>query len=356
MSERIIPQLSSRVTRRLRRWRRKTSDVALRNRIQMVLLYNEGRSSTQIAQALGYAPSAVGNILRRFRNSGFEGLEDGRKNNGQPKVDADLLQALAEMLTKSPQDYGRRRPTWSRELMVKILEEETGVGVSVRTIDRMLEKLKARHGIPRPLSPCPWSKQRKARRMREIRRIVENLPEDEVAFYEDEVDIHLNPKIGRDWMLEGVQKTVMTPGQNQKRYLAGALSVDGSELIVVENASKNAYLFLALLERLHEKHPEARHIHLVLDNCRVHECQAVKKYLAEQEGLFVFHFLPPYSPEHNYIERLWRDLHANVTRNHRCRTMKQLMNEVKGWLRAEARKRKRRKPLDLPDRRRRIAA
>ena len=38
----------------------------------------------------------------------------------------------------------------------------------------------------------------------------------------DEVDIHLNPKIGPDWMLRGQQKTVPTPGQNQKRYLAGA--------------------------------------------------------------------------------------------------------------------------------------
>lgn len=356
MSERIIPQLSTGVTQRLRMWRRKTSDMALRNRIQMVLLYNEGRSSTQIGKDLGYAPSAVGNILRRFRDSGFEGLEDGRKYNGQSKIDADLLQALAEILTKSPQDYGWSRPTWSRELLVKTLREETGVSVSVRTMDRMLTKLKARHGIPRPLSPCPWSKQKKTRRMREIRRIVENLPEEEIAFYEDEVDIHLNPKIGRDWMLEGVQKTVMTPGKNQKRYLAGALSVDGSELIVVENASKNSHLFIALLERLREKHPEARRIHLVLDNCRVHDSQAVRKYLLEQKDLFVFHFLPPYSPEHNKIERLWRDLHANVTRNHRCRTMKQLMKEVKDWLRAEASKRKRRKPLDLPYGRRRMAA
>ena len=43
------------------------------------------------------------------------------------------------------------------------------------------------------------------------------------VFYEDEVDIHLNPKIGADWQLRGQQKRVITPGQNEKYYLAGAL-------------------------------------------------------------------------------------------------------------------------------------
>ncbi len=43
------------------------------------------------------------------------------------------------------------------------------------------------------------------------------------VFYEDEVDIHLNPKISADWQLRGQQKRVVTPGQNEKYYLAGAL-------------------------------------------------------------------------------------------------------------------------------------
>jgi hypothetical protein len=40
--------------------------------------------------------------------------------------------------------------------------------------------------------------------------------------YEDEVDIHLKPKIDPDWQLRGQQKRVVTPGQNEKYYLAHA--------------------------------------------------------------------------------------------------------------------------------------
>ena len=46
----------------------------------------------------------------------------------------------------------------------------------------------------------------------------------------------------------------------------------------------------------------------------------------------VLHFLPPYCPDHNRIERLWQDLHANVTRNHRCVSMDELLLRVRSFL------------------------
>jgi transposase len=50
-------------------------------------------------------------------------------------------------------------------------------------------------------------------------------------------------------------------------------------------------------------------------------------------GKIKLHFLPPYCPDHNKIERVWQDLHANVTRNHRQATMTDLMEAVRYYLR-----------------------
>lgn len=83
-------------------------------------------------------------------------------------------------------------------------------------------------------------RRRTLRRLREISQLIETLPEDEVAVYEDEVDIHLNPKLGLDWMVCGQQKTVLTPGQNQKRYLASALDARTGKLTWVEGERKPA--------------------------------------------------------------------------------------------------------------------
>ena len=54
------------------------------------------------------------------------------------------------------------------------------------------------------------------KRVKEIRELLTATPEDEIILYVDEVDIHLNPKIGRDWMPSCVQKMVLTPGKKQE--------------------------------------------------------------------------------------------------------------------------------------------
>ena len=155
-----------------------------------------------------------------------------------------------------------------------------------------------------------------------------------VFLYEDEVDVHLNPKIGPDYMLRGTQKTVMTPGKNEKRYLAGALNATTGELSWVEGERKTATLFLFLLwHLLKEVYPTAKRIYIILDNYRIHSSRQVELALANTDGRIQLCFLPPYCPDDNRIERVWRDLHANVTRNHRCRTMGELMGDVRRFLR-----------------------
>jgi len=211
----------------------------------------------------------------------------------------------------------------------------------------MLQDLKARWGMARPIVVCPWSKARKGRRLRAIRKIIDRLPAGEVAYFEDEVDIHLNPRIGRDWMLPGQQKLVLTPGQNRKRYLAGARAVKGNDLVFVSSIRKNSDLFLALLEKLRRHRPGVRRIHLILDNYGIHSSRGVSRYLGKEARIFRLHFLPPYCPEHNDIERLWRKVHANVTRNHRCKTIDQLLRQVTWYLHREAVRLRKSNPMHL---------
>ena len=201
-------------------------------------------------------------------------------------------------------------------------------------MSKALRLIQARQGRPKPTVGCPWSKRAKNKRLQEILKLIENLPADEVAVYEDEVDIHLNPKIGADWMVRGQQKEVLTPGKNVKRYLAGSVDSRTDELIWVEGDKKDSMLFILLLWELVQHYSDAAVIHVILDNYSIHSTQQVELSLQTEQGRRLrLHFLPPYCPDHNRIERDWRDLHANVTRNHQCATMKQLMTEVRYWLR-----------------------
>lgn len=115
--------------------------------------------------------------------------------------------------------------------------------------------------------------------------------------------------------------------------LAGALNARTGRLTWVEWDRKDSTLFVLQLWRLVGRdYPKAKCIHLILDNYRIHKSVQTEAALARLNGRVVLHFLPPYCPDHNRIERVWRDLHANVTRNHQCPTLNELMAEVRHYL------------------------
>lgn len=308
-------------------------DPKLAKRYLIIVNLDEGRTVSDTARALAVAESTVRRVRRRFLEDGEAGLIDRREENGEVKLSEDYLAKLHEVVAGSPESYGYQRPTWTREMLVQTLRRETGVSIHVSTMSRALKTIGARRGRPKPTVECPWSKRARNRRLREIEDLLRNLPPDEVAVYEDEVDIHLNPKIGLDWMVRGQQKAVSTPGKNEKRYLAGAQDVRTGELIWVEGEKKNSLLFIHLLWDLTRHYRDATKIHVILDNYSIHSTEQVRLSLETPEGQpLELHFLPPYCPDHNRIERTWQDLHANVTRNHMCRDLTNLMKKVRHYL------------------------
>jgi transposase len=309
-------------------------------RIRYLIIINNWnrRSAREIAKVLKIHNTTVYRVVRNFRERGEVTLWDGREDNGQEKLDADFLGLLDRVVRSNPQEHGWRRPTWTRETLVETMVRKTGVRIHVATMSRALALIRARRANPRPRVKCPWFPAVKTRRINELRRLIETLPRREVVFYEDEVDVHLNPKIGLDWMGRGQQKEAMTPGQNEKRYLAGAQNVRTGEIHWVEAMQKNSYLFWDLLYTLTKVYAQATVIHVILDNYSIHSSNIIGVALANFASRVHLHFLPPYSPDDNAIERVWKDLHANVTRNHNCATMTELMVEVRYYLRKRNRR------------------
>jgi transposase len=329
---RIVIRLDHHVKRQLRCLKNKTKDKGMAIRCQIVLLAAKGVRRGIIADSLGCSVSWVNRVVARFRDNGIAGLMDHREDNGELKLDEHFLSTLYEVVDGSPRDHGFPRPTWTRELLVRVMYRLTDVKVHPATMSRALALIGARLGRPKPTVGCPWPKRRKNRRLREIELVLAKLPPDHAAVYLDEVDIHLNPKIGPDWMNRGKQKTVQTPGNNVKRYLCGALDASTGLITWVKGERKNSLLFIAMLHKLIESYPHAKVIHIVLDNFKIHDSKASRAAVQALGGKVVLHWLPPYCPDHNKIERAWLDLHANVTRNHTCRDINQLMREVFHYL------------------------
>jgi transposase len=311
---------------------RKSGDPATAQRFVVVVRLSLGHSSVRVSEDLLVARSTVVKAAARYTEAGIDGLYDQRRGNGRPKITDEFLHRLREILHRTPDHYGWRRPTWTRELLCLQMKSEGYLVVAACTMGRALARIGARLGMPKPVVLCPWPRDIRQRVLAAILRLERRASAAEPVLYSDEVDIHLNPKLGRDWMLRGQQRRVVTPGKNKKFYLAGALDVRTGQLHTTGADRKNAALFCDLLRLLDAEYPRARRVHLVIDNYGIHSAKLTKKVLHELDGRVVLHFLPPYCPDRNRIERVWQDLHANVTRNHRCSSMHQLLASCRRYL------------------------
>jgi putative transposase len=277
--------------------------------LHILLLCAGGHTPSEIASFLLCSRSSVYRAVAAYRSGilTYSSVEAA----DTPAQWRSWQRSLVALVKRRPSAYGWCRTRWSCQVLSLELKARRGYRVSRETVRRTLHCLgyrwkRARH-TARDDDPERVSK------LARIRYITEHLRPPEVLFFIDELDIHLLPKLGYEWMLKATQAEIMTPGQNQKHYLAGALNYLSGEITHVMAERKNRYLVIDLLRTLERKFPTAGKIYLVADNYRIHKAKAVEQWLAQHPRFEVI-WLPSYCPKANPIERAFGDIHDKCTR------------------------------------------
>jgi transposase len=299
--------------------------------LHILLLCAAGRTPTEIAAFLFCSRSSVYRTVKAYRSGAFNCgplTNDGEPGRAPPGLPRPSLQrSLRSILKRVPSAFGWCRTRWSCAALALELRTRRGVKVSRETMRRWLHEMgyvwkRARH-------TAKDDDPERITKLARIRHIFEQLRPSEVLFFADELDIHLLPKIGYEWMLRGTQTEVLTPGTNKKHYLAGALDLTTGKILHVCGERKNRFLFLDLLRLLDRKFPATKigKIYVVADNYRIHKAQAVVEWLAHHPR-FEIDWLPSYCPKANPIERAFGDVHDKCTRNHKRTQITDLVSDV----------------------------
>ena len=235
-----------------------------------------------------------------------------------------LQRSLLALRKVAPDVYGRCRTRWSCATLALTLKTKRGIELSAETMRRWLHEVgwvwKRAKLMAKDDDPL------RVERLARIRFVFERLQACEAMVFADELDIHLVPKVGAAWMPKGPQTTIMTPGQNQKHYLAGALELTTGRLLHCLGPRKTNALFRDLLTGLDVRYPAERYtrLYVVVDNDKSHKAKAVQQWLATHPRVMLL-FLPTYCPRANPIERAFGDVHDCCTRNHQRKRLPALV-------------------------------
>ena len=307
------------------------ADPAVRLRAHLVLLLADGYSWSVITAVLFCSARTVARWRKRFEQGGVAALE-GKARGAPVRYGAYWAELVVRWFTTlTPQAFGFFRSRWTCAAAALLLREEHRLRVSEETVRRWLHRAELVWRRPRPV--LDRRDPRRPQILAELRALLRELPPDETAVFLDEVDLHLNPDIGSMWMRRGQQARVVTPGDNEKKYLAGSLHWrTGAVLAPVTGRNRNGALVAEHLHELCRRLRRYKVIHVIWDNAKIHDCQAVHAALAEHADRLRVHALPRYAPDCNPIERVWWHLREEITRNHQCKTLEELTERVLEWL------------------------
>jgi putative transposase len=316
---------------------RKGSDSRVRLRAHILLLLAHGYSWAVIAGVLFCSTRTIARWQSRVRQEGIMAML-GPQPTHQPRWESWWSGVVARWVMElSPRHFGFLRSRWCCRMIVLLLLEIHHIEVSAETVRRWLHREQLVWRRPRPVVG-PTDPQRETK-LQALRQLLAILPPNEIAVFQDEVDINTNPKIGAMWMRRGQQTEIPTPGTNEKRYLAGSLNWRTGALLVTEGFPKqgrNAALFVRHLDDLRCRLLCYSKIHVICDNARSHTGRLAQRYQQQWGHRVVLHYLPTYAPDTNPIERIWWHVHEELTRCHRCQTLEELLDLVFTWLQKRA--------------------
>ena len=133
----------------------------------------------------------------------------------------------------------------------------------------------------------------------------DNLPEDEMIMFGDGVHPSHNVHATKAWVRRGQDKQVPTNTGRKRLNINGVLNIETMETVTYFSDTINAEETTHLFDKIQATYPEKRKIHLILDNARYYKNKLIAAYLRKRRCRIKLIFLPAYSPNLNFIERLW---------------------------------------------------
>ena len=280
---------------------KKERDGRIRDRIKAVLLNSEGWKQTEIAQALRIGAETVHEHLSFYiEEKGLTTSNGGSFSKLSTTQKGELISHL---------EYS----TYSKVLEICAYVQRTyGMNYTVSGMTKWLHANKFSYKKPKgtPLKACIVKQEEFIRKYLEL---TSNLPNDEVIEFGDGVHPTMATKITGGWIRTGKDKLIPTIASRTRMNLFGSINLASMAVTINQYKTINSASIASHCAILRTKYPDKKTIHLFLDQGS-YNVSAVTLEAAKKHGITIHH-LPPYSPNLNPIERLWKVMNEHVRNN-----------------------------------------
>lgn len=292
-------------------------DCFERNRVCVILGYDEGISKVMLSHTLRISGHTVDNYLREYNSQ--------NKTSSTPRggKDSKLSEGQQKELVKHLEDNTYLKVN----AICAYVNEKFGIQYTRTGMRDWLIRegftYKCPEKVPGKLDP---EKQRLF--VEQYRALKKGLCADEEIYFVDASHPEYQSQNVRGWIKKGEKKTLQTTGKQVRVHIAGALCLEDMKVITEEYNTIDAEAMIDFFLKL-EKSSKAKVIHVILDNGRANKNKLVDAALMGSR--IKLHYLPPYSPNLNPIERLWKVLREHVHYNRYYESAEEFFRTVRDF-------------------------
>ena len=309
--------LSDAQRKQLKTQHKKERDKRICDRIKAVLLYDKGWTLNQIAEALLISDQAVHNHIQDYKKSEKLKPESGGSEEKLSKEQSAKLEAHLQVYTY----------LYVKDI-VAYIKATFGISYTVRGMHNWLERHNFSYKKP-AIVPGKVNKVKQEQWLDAYKQLKDMLPADETICFIDGVHPTHNVQPAFGWIKKGVRKEIPANAGRSRINISGCIDILSHEILVQEDKTLNAESIISFFQEIEKANPEKKTVHIFCDNAPYYRNKAVKKYLKSSK--IRLHFLPPYSPNLNPIERLWKWMKERVIYNAYYKTFKEFKDAVFGF-------------------------
>ncbi len=287
------------------------------DRLKTILWLDDGLTHREIAHLLFRDEDTVSHYERVFRERGLDALLSDNFKLYNGKLDASQEMQLYEYVASHLfLDVGPIQAYVAEHFQVNY--SDSGICDLLHRIGFVYKKTSHAPG------KVDESKQLAFISMfKELMRVKDA---DTPVLFMDAVHPSYNSMPAYGWIPKGERLEVSASTGRDRINLNGALNAETHETVIIECESVNAQAAVELLEKIEAHYPDAPHILVFCDNAGYNHSNLVQEYLTHSR--INLEYLPPYSPNLNLIERLWRFMHKQTSYNRYYATFREFRDEL----------------------------
>jgi transposase len=210
--------------------------------------------------------------------------------------------------------------------IVAYIKTRFNINYSIPGLNKWLHQHRFSYKQPKAV-PHKFDPQQQAQFIEYYTALKASLGEDEPLLFMDTVHPTQATKITAGWIRTGTDKPIETTGSRTRLNVIGAIQLGKLSQAVIKHADKvNGGSIIEFFTQIRAQYHSDKRIHLILDGAGYHKSKVV---IAEASRLdIVLHTLPPYSPNLNPIERLWKVMNEHARNNHYFATAKEFRQKI----------------------------